>query len=149
MRAQLAIRTMVLALAASGCGGGGNNPALDVDASDDSSPDASVDSRIGDGGTDTSPGDAVTRDAPSDAAAEAADGGVVPTCNANGWCWVQPLPQGNDLHSVWGFGPDDVWAVGFGGLVHCNGSAWSSWSAPVTIGADIWGSSPNDVWVAD
>src|SRR5690349_1683536 len=29
-----------------------------------------------------------------------------------GWRFVQPLPQGNDLHDVAGSGPRDVWAVG-------------------------------------
>jgi hypothetical protein len=31
------------------------------------------------------------------------DGGVA-SCSASGWCWDNPLPQGNDLLEVWEVG---------------------------------------------
>ena len=69
-------------------------------------------------------------------------------CNAEQWCWRNPLPQGNLLSTVWGSGASDVWAVGyFGAIVHWNGSAWSGFSTGTTYHlSDIWGSGPSDVW---
>jgi len=47
-------------------------------------------------------------------------------------------------YDVWGSGPDDVWAAGFG-IPHWNGSTWQSF--PGALGAyGLWGSGPNDVW---
>jgi hypothetical protein len=69
-------------------------------------------------------------------------------CSADGWCWQNPLPQGNDLFGVWGSGPHDVWAVGASGtILHWDGSAWSGTPSGTTeeIRA-VWGSGPNDVW---
>ncbi len=41
------------------------------------------------------------------------------------WTWMNPLPQGNDLHGVWGSGPDDVFAVGdLGTILHYDGHDW-------------------------
>ena len=34
-------------------------------------------------------------------------------CSSDGWCWSNPLPQGNPLRSVWGSASTDVWAVGY------------------------------------
>src|SRR3989442_2140802 len=49
-----------------------------------------------------------------------------PVCSSDGWCWSNPLPQGNPLTSVWGSASTDVWAVGYGGtILHWDGSAWS------------------------
>ncbi|MFQ5413278.1 MAG: hypothetical protein ACE5E6_02350 [Phycisphaerae bacterium] len=50
---------------------------------------------------------------------------------------------------VFGFGPDDVYAVGEdGGMVHYDGAAWTG----VETGTDedlwgIWGSAPDDMWI--
>jgi len=41
---------------------------------------------------------------------------VGPLCSPLGWCWENPLPQGNDLLGVWGQG-SAAWAVGPNGLV--------------------------------
>lgn len=44
-----------------------------------------------------------------------------------GFCWENPRPQGNDLLTVYGTGPDDVWAGGWGNaLLHWDGVRWSS-----------------------
>lgn len=84
------------------------------------------------------------------------DGDAPPTqtgpgaCNASGWCWVNPLPQGNELHAIWGSGAADIWAVGVGGtIMHFDGHSWSTslgtasrrWRA-------VWGAGPTDVWIA-
>ena len=36
-------------------------------------------------------------------------------CPLEGWCWVSPLPQGNELDDVWSDASGEVWAVGGGG----------------------------------
>src|SRR2546426_1469877 len=40
-----------------------------------------------------------------------------PVCSSDGWCWSNPLPQGNSLYSAWGSASNDVWAVGEGGTI--------------------------------
>src|SRR5512134_2915119 len=59
-------------------------------------------------------------------------GGGVPgtcaarVCTAPGWCWQNPLPQGNPLFAVWGRTPSDVWAVGpIGTIIHFDGTRWA------------------------
>jgi hypothetical protein len=55
-----------------------------------------------------------------------------------------------DLYGVWGTGPNDVFAVGIGTILHWDGKTWSGPSyvgvanAPVYLG--VWGSGPNDVY---
>jgi hypothetical protein len=39
-----------------------------------------------------------------------------PLCSGTGWCWENPLPQGNDLLGVWGQGTR-AWGVGPNGIV--------------------------------
>ena len=62
-----------------------------------------------------------------------------------------------ELTSVWGSGPDDVWAVALGlqgspltaspTVLHWDGSAWSSVESGTTHPLwDIWGSTADDVW---
>ncbi len=78
------------------------------------------------------------------------DGGgtTAAECSADGWCWSNPLPQGNSLAAVWGSGPSDVWAVGIGGtILRWNGSAWAGVSSGTTQDLyGVWGSGPSDVW---
>ena len=50
-----------------------------------------------------------------------------------------------ELEDVWGSGPSDVYAVGFGTLQHWNGIAWSV--VPGIRGSNVSGSGPDDVWV--
>lgn len=59
--------------------------------------------------------------------------------------------------AVWGFGPNDVWAVTAGGtIVHCDGwkgtnTVWKTWSVSAppnrTSLRAIWGSIASDVWM--
>lgn len=52
---------------------------------------------------------------------------------------------------LWGFGPGDVWAVGFDALAHWNGAAWldtspDSSSNFIIAAQSVWGAAPDDVW---
>ena len=38
-------------------------------------------------------------------------------CSAAGWCWENPLPQGNHIEALWGFAQNEVWAVGEKGTI--------------------------------
>jgi hypothetical protein len=80
-----------------------------------------------------------------DASAANAEAGA---CPSGGWCSSSPQPGVIDLNGVWGSGPDDVWAVGAGGVIdHWNGSAWSIVDSATTQGlVGVWGSGPDDVW---
>src|SRR5438552_18810283 len=71
-----------------------------------------------------------------------------PVCSSDGWCWSNPLPQGNHLHSAWGSASNDVWAVGEGGtILHWDGRAWSASASGTGNGLyRVWGSASNDVW---
>jgi hypothetical protein len=70
------------------------------------------------------------------------------SCPVEGWCWVNPLPQGNSLRGVWAAGPTDAWAVGAAGtIVHWDGVRWSlSASGTTEYLVAVWGSSARDVW---
>ena len=69
-------------------------------------------------------------------------------CSSDGWCWSNPLPQGNTLISVWGTASTDVWAVGASGtILHWDGSAWSGFPSGTTnVLYGVWGSASTDVW---
>ena len=51
------------------------------------------------------------------------------------------------LHAVWGSGPSDVYAGGHEGLLHYDGSAWTSTNVIQDV-TSLWGSGPNDVFAA-
>ena len=45
-----------------------------------------------------------------------------PVCSVDGFCWEQPLPQGESLRAVWAASERDAWAVGDNGaLLHYDG----------------------------
>jgi hypothetical protein len=69
-------------------------------------------------------------------------------CTAPGWCWQNPMPQGNPLFSVWGRASDDVWAVGpLGTIMHFDGARWSpSTHVGTELIQDVWGAAANDAW---
>lgn len=62
-------------------------------------------------------------------------GGVANVCGvadtrvgycSEGWCWINPWPQGNSLDTVHGASADDVWAVGDRGTaLHWDGGTWA------------------------
>lgn len=71
------------------------------------------------------------------------------SCSPDGFCWLQPLPQGNQLRAVVGLDNGEAWAVGGGGTVlHFDRFNWS----PVPSGTNgdltgVWAAGPQDVWM--
>lgn len=58
------------------------------------------------------------------------------------------LPAGTPtLNAVWGSGPEDIWAVGFGGtIVRRTGGVWATSPVVAPTLTGLWGSSPGSVW---
>ena len=88
--------------------------------------------------------DAGERDAAIDAAVPARE----PVCSADGFCWEQPLPQGETLRGAWAASARDVWLVGDDGhLLHWDGVSFraelAAQHAPLRA---VHGSAPDDVW---
>ena len=69
-------------------------------------------------------------------------------CSADGWCWRNPLPQGNYLPSIWGSDANNVWAVSdFGVIVKWDGVGWSQQATPTTKNLlAVWGTDAKNVW---
>lgn len=59
----------------------------------------------------------------------------------------------NDLSSIWGSSPTNVWTVGPGGdannrLFHFNGTKWEKWKEPINCATNtIYGFTANNVWM--
>ncbi|MBN2493089.1 MAG: hypothetical protein JXR96_00755 [Deltaproteobacteria bacterium] len=70
------------------------------------------------------------------------------SCVSSGWCWENPLPQGNTLRGVDGISDSDLWAVGEGGMIlHWNGTNWTIVESGVRESlADVWVTSADDAW---
>ncbi|MBM4395265.1 MAG: hypothetical protein FJ087_06200 [Deltaproteobacteria bacterium] len=69
-------------------------------------------------------------------------------CSEDGWCWMSPLPQGQNLSAVWCSSPGDCWAAGLGGaLLHWDGEQWSQTQllTPKAL-SGLWGAARDDVW---
>ena len=43
--------------------------------------------------------------------ADLSAGGTQPFCSVDGWCWRNPLPQGNPLQAVYAASPSRIWMV--------------------------------------
>jgi hypothetical protein len=73
-----------------------------------------------------------------------------PGCTEDGWCWSQPLPQGNTLRAVWAASATELWAAGdVGALLHWQGGSWElSRSGTQRHLRALWGSGPKDLWAA-
>lgn len=73
----------------------------------------------------------------------------VVACDQAEWCPVEGAVRARYLlTSVWGSGPNDVWAAGSGGtIVHWDGTSWTETPSgiPETLNA-IWGTGPNDIY---
>jgi hypothetical protein len=69
-------------------------------------------------------------------------------CSADGWCWRNPLPQGQYLPSVWGSDANNVWAVSdYGVILKWSGSSWDPQVSGTTKNLlAVWGSDANNVW---
>ncbi len=108
------------------------------------------------GETSTDAGVDAPADAVVDSGCEPSDPNCVShqlSCEEAAWC---PVPTSlstlHSLTSLWGSGPNDVWAVGSGGMIiHYDGKAWEKTAPPqeATFNTfrSVWGSGPNDVWV--
>jgi len=70
-------------------------------------------------------------------------------CNASGWCWEHPQPQGNTLLDFWEGPNGSLFAVGVGGTVlRYKGLGWSRLETGSKARLHgVWGSSPSDVFV--
>ncbi len=67
---------------------------------------------------------------------------------------IVPSPVSTDLKTLFGFGPNDIWAVGDEStVIHWDGTSWTKLSTPFDEAEDkpnlvaVWGSSPDDVWI--
>lgn len=64
--------------------------------------------------------------------------------------WVSAIPASSAIENLldaWGSGPNDIWAVGQGGIIHWNGIQWSSVLANTSLNG-IWGIDASHVWAA-
>src|SRR5437868_10704583 len=51
---------------------------------------------------------------------------AVGLCEPSGWCWENPLPQGQDIVAIWGASSDDVWAsTSYGRLLRRTPAGWT------------------------
>ena len=66
--------------------------------------------------------------------------------------WVQEdTPVTDTLYGVWGSGPTDIYAVGFGGVIlHSTGDGvWQQQQTPLpTVFGDVFGSGPDEIYAA-
>ena len=73
---------------------------------------------------------------------------------SDGWCWVQPLPQGVSYAAAWGASASDVWAVtDLGTMLHFDGTAWTRYGNENEFGGiaahpTMVGRGANDIWLA-
>ncbi len=74
--------------------------------------------------------------------------GLARLCTSQGWCWENPLPQGNSLRAVWAASATEAWAVGdVGTLLSWNGTQWSAIDTQVRSNLKaIHGSRRDDVY---
>ena len=108
------------------------------DAALDAAPDAALDAAL-----DAAPPDQATPDTIPP---------VTPIkkglCFEDGWCWINPLPQGNTINGVWGQGPSSVFAVGNGGtILRFDGTQWTQMASNTRKHLHaVWASGPSDAW---
>ena len=122
-------------------------PGADGPLPDLGAPDAAVDAPSPDGApVDQKVVDASLLDAPlmDQQVQDVPDSGPppVPTglCNKQGFCWMNPLPQGQDLHGVWGNALGEVYAVGSQGtLLRDDGKGWLLEDPGVTEKTELYG----------
>lgn len=72
-------------------------------------------------------------------------------CSVDGWCWENPLPQGNALHGVFTLSSDAVWAVGAKcTILFFDGITWNKQNCPGTAANTVlravWASGRDDAW---
>lgn len=70
-------------------------------------------------------------------------------CLSSGWCWENPLPQGQAVVALWGSSADNVYAGAGGSILRWNGSTWQAMETELRLVdavTDLWGSGADDVW---
>jgi hypothetical protein len=79
-----------------------------------------------------------------------------PSCDADGWCWHQPLGRGGRMAAGWSSAADGLRIVGPGGLLlHRIDGSWESEATPLDRDEDRWDiyfrslwTTHGDVWMA-
>jgi hypothetical protein len=77
------------------------------------------------------------------------DGGapnVTGLCTKDGWCWTNPLPQGDVLRGVWPSSGSDVLFAGSGIPLHFDGATFTRANGTNSAGGRLWGTSASNVW---
>jgi len=70
-------------------------------------------------------------------------------CSDDGWCWENPLPQGNALWDVWVAGGQAVAVGDYGTILRFDGTTWSRDKLPDFVSprfAAVWGAAIDDVF---
>ncbi len=80
--------------------------------------------------------------------ADLASSAAAPLCSVDGWCWRNPLPQGNPLHAVYASAADRFWVAGDrGAIFRYDGAGWvvQSSGTSATLNS-LWGTDSNNIW---
>jgi hypothetical protein len=68
-------------------------------------------------------------------------------CEADGWCWIDPIPTGDWWQGIGGVDRSEVWIGGMSqNVLHLSGGHWASMVSPLDDTEGIWASAANDVW---
>lgn len=73
-----------------------------------------------------------------------------PICN-DGFCWENPMPQGDTLNAVFALDKNNIWAGGGSTILYNNGVSWSVLGIQLRSGGDItaiWASDKDSAWAA-
>ena len=101
-------------------------PLPDLPLPDVPAPDSSPDLALPDSSADLAlPDNSLDLPAPDSGAPVKCNTGKV--CNDEGWCWENPLPQGNHIYGLWGTATGTTYAVGqLGTVLRHDGKTWSA-----------------------
>ncbi|WP_394848843.1 hypothetical protein LZC95_15485 [Pendulispora brunnea] len=70
----------------------------------------------------------------------------LPTCSEDGWCWVDPLPQGFRIQSMHGIAPNDMWAAARA-VLHWDGKYLRrTYFDPAMDFQGVFETGPHEVW---
>ncbi len=86
---------------------------------------------------------------PSGGFVAAGQGGAIVRGDAQGTCTRLDVPGGPHLEGIWGSGSSDLWVTADVGLLHYDGTGWTSVDAGFDgAPGDVGGSGPDDIWLA-
>jgi hypothetical protein len=134
---------LLLTSIGAGCAKDANIGALGSDAGpNDATPAVNADALPASSDADASPPGPSSDAASSDAIAADAEPPATGVCNADHWCWENPLPQGNDLFG----GTGDLFVGASGTIVERGASGWQGhpgtfrgdWRTAWKAGAETW-----------